>query len=83
MLPVLLFAVLISVLLLEDVRAGIEQGARGRARAMMTAVGVELKGSIATLDAPAVSRRLAAGDRRRTRRSASTLRKSSASRRCA
>jgi signal transduction histidine kinase/ActR/RegA family two-component response regulator len=48
-LPVLAFAILVSVVLVEQDRVTVERGAIERARAMMTAVDTELRGSITTL----------------------------------
>src|SRR5689334_13886435 len=62
MLPVLGFAVLISAVLLNEVRTGIERGARDRTRAMMTAVDAELRGNVTTLQALAASRALGTDD---------------------
>ena len=51
MLPVLGFAVLVSAVLLNQVRESVERGALDRARAMITAVDVELRGTIMTMEA--------------------------------
>ena len=64
MIPLLAFAVLVSVVLLERDRATVQRAASDRARAMMTAVDAELRGSAATLDAVGASAALAAGDLR-------------------
>ena len=64
MIPLLAFAVLVSVVLLERDRATVQRAASDRARAMMTAVDAELRGSVATLDAVGASAALAAGDLR-------------------
>jgi signal transduction histidine kinase/ActR/RegA family two-component response regulator len=62
MLPVLGFAVLVSAVLLNQVREGVERGARDRARAMITAVDAELHGTIATMEALAAAHALADDD---------------------
>ncbi len=62
--PVLAFAAYVSVRLLEQNRTAIQNGATDRARAMMTAVDAELKGSISSLQALATSRAVEAGDLR-------------------
>ena len=62
MLPVLGFAVLVSAVLLNQVRESVERGALDRARAMITAVDVELRGTIMTMEALAASGALAADD---------------------
>ncbi|TMG99368.1 MAG: response regulator [Betaproteobacteria bacterium] len=61
-LPVLVFAVVVSVILVEQERRTFERGAIERARAMMSAVDASLRGSLSTLQALAASRALAAGD---------------------
>ena len=62
MIPLLAFAVLVSVMLLERDRATVQRAASDRARAMMIAVDAELRGSVKTLEAVAASAALAAGD---------------------
>ncbi len=62
LLPLLGFAVYVSVNLIEHDRDSIRGGAAGRARAMMTAADAELRGSIKTLQALAASRALDTGD---------------------
>ena len=64
MIPLIAFAVLVSVVLLERDRATVQRAASDRARAMMTAVDAELRGSVATLEAVGASAALAAGDLR-------------------
>ena len=61
-LPVLVFAVLVSVVLVEEEQATFERGAIERARAMMSAIDAGLRGSLSTLQALAASRLLAADD---------------------
>jgi signal transduction histidine kinase/ActR/RegA family two-component response regulator len=61
-LPVLAFALLASLLLIRHDRETRQAGALDRARAMMTAVDAELRGSTATLQALAGSRALASDD---------------------
>jgi signal transduction histidine kinase/CheY-like chemotaxis protein len=72
-LPVLIFAVLVSVILVEEEQRTFERGAIERARAMMTAVDASLRGSLSTLQALAASRPLAAGDLAGFRESAARL----------
>ena len=50
-LPVLAFAVLLSVMLVDQDRQTVRRGAMERARAMMTAVDAELRGSLRTAEA--------------------------------
>lgn len=61
-LPVLAFALVLSVLLVEQDRRTFERGATDRARAMMTAVDAELRGSITTVLAITASPALQAND---------------------
>src|SRR5437773_3178839 len=61
-LPVLVFAVLVSVILVKQEQRTFERGAIERARAMMSAVDASLRGSLSTLQALAASRALAADD---------------------
>jgi signal transduction histidine kinase/ActR/RegA family two-component response regulator len=61
-LPVLLFAILVSTVLVEQDRMTLERAATDRARAMMTAVDAELRGSVTTLEAIASSYALETGD---------------------
>src|SRR5206468_7072289 len=61
-LPVLVFAVLISIMLVEQEQRTFERGAIERARAMMSAVDADLRGSLSTLKALSSSRALAADD---------------------
>ncbi|HTL76398.1 MAG TPA: ATP-binding protein [Casimicrobiaceae bacterium] len=63
-LPVFVFAIVVSVVLAAQDRHTIERAATERARAMMTAVDAELRGSITTLVAIAVSPALSNGDLR-------------------
>ena len=60
--PVLIFAVLVSVILVLEEQRTFERGAIERARAMMSAVDASLRGSLSMLQALAASRALAAGD---------------------
>jgi signal transduction histidine kinase/ActR/RegA family two-component response regulator len=60
--PVLAFAVAVSFLLIEQGREVIRNAAMDRARAMLTAIDAELRGSIRTLEALATSRALEASD---------------------
>jgi hypothetical protein len=62
MLPVLAFAVLISVILVRQDNATVERGARDRARAMMTGVDAMLGGVVTTVKALSASSALAADD---------------------
>ena len=55
MLPVLAFAVLISVILVRQDNATVERGARDRARAMMTGVDAMLGGVVTTVKALSAS----------------------------
>ena len=64
MLPILGFAVLVSVILLEQHRSTTQRAAMDRARAMMTAIDAELRGSFGTLAALAASASLEDGDLR-------------------
>ncbi|HLX27442.1 MAG TPA: ATP-binding protein [Casimicrobiaceae bacterium] len=61
-LPVLAFALVLSAVLVEQDRRTFERGATDRARAMMTAVDAELRGSIATVLAITASPALQAND---------------------
>jgi hypothetical protein len=61
-LPVLAFAIFLSVVLVEQDRITLERGAIERGRAMMTAVDSELRGSLTTLVAIAASPPLQVGD---------------------
>ena len=61
-LPVLVFSVLISIMLIDQEQRTFERSAVERARAMMSAIDAELRGSFATLDALAASRFLLADD---------------------
>jgi signal transduction histidine kinase/ActR/RegA family two-component response regulator len=61
-LPVLLFAILVSIVLLEQDRMTLERAATDRARAMMTAVDAELRGSVTSLLAVAASPTLQSAD---------------------
>jgi hypothetical protein len=71
--PVLIFAVLVSVILVEEEQRTFERGAIERARAIMSAVDAGLRGSLSTLQALAASRSLAAGDLAGFRESAARL----------
>ena len=73
MLPVLGFAVLVSVVLLEQDRSTLQRAAMDRARAMMTAIDAELRGSLGTLDALAASASLESGDLRAFRAEATRV----------
>jgi len=64
MLPVLGFAMLVSMVLLEQERASVEQGGVARARAMMTAVDAQLRGLITTISVLGASSSLETGDLR-------------------
>lgn len=64
MLPVLAFAVLVSVVLVRQDNETVERGALDRARAMMSGVDAELRGSIATIAALTASSALVADDAR-------------------
>ena len=72
-LPVLIFAILVSVILVLQEQRTFERGAIERARAMMSAVDASLRGSQSTLQALAASRALAAGDLEGFRESAVRL----------
>jgi signal transduction histidine kinase/ActR/RegA family two-component response regulator len=61
-LPVLVFAILVSIVLVEQDRSTVERAANDRARAMMTAVDAELRGSISTVQAITASPSLIADD---------------------
>ena len=61
-LPVLAFAFFVSVVLIDQRREAILTGSMDRARAMLTAVDAELRGSIRTLEALAKSPALESGD---------------------
>jgi signal transduction histidine kinase/ActR/RegA family two-component response regulator len=62
MLPVLAFAVMLSIVLVEQDNATVSRGALDRARAMMTGVDAVLGGAITTVNALSASSSLAAGD---------------------
>jgi signal transduction histidine kinase/ActR/RegA family two-component response regulator len=62
--PIVVFAILVSVLLVEQDRLTLERAATDRARAMMTAVDAELRGSVTSLLALAASPLLQANDLR-------------------
>lgn len=62
MVPILAFAVLVSVILLEQDRETVQRAALDRARAMMTGVDAELRGSVATIQALGTSDALDDGD---------------------
>jgi signal transduction histidine kinase/CheY-like chemotaxis protein len=64
MLPVLGFAVLVSMVLLEQERASVERGGLARARAMMSAVDAQLRGLITTISVLGASSSLETGDLR-------------------
>jgi signal transduction histidine kinase/CheY-like chemotaxis protein len=64
MLPLLAFAGLLSFVLVRQDSATVERGALDRARAMMTSVDAQLRGSLTTIDALAASSALASGDLR-------------------
>ena len=61
-LPVLAFAFFVSVVLIDQRREAILTGSMDRARAMLTAVDAELRGSIRTLEALSKSPALESGD---------------------
>ena len=61
-LPVLAFAILVSIVLVEQDRSTFQRAATDRARAMMTAVDAELRGSITTVLAITASPALQADD---------------------
>ncbi|HJU22836.1 MAG TPA: hypothetical protein VJ891_10035, partial [Casimicrobiaceae bacterium] len=61
-LPVLALALVLSVVLVEQDRRTFERGATDRARAMMTAVDAELRGSITTILGVTASPALQAND---------------------
>ena len=61
-LPVLAFAALVSVTLVEKEQRTLERGVIERARALMTAIDAQLRGSLAALHALSASRALAADD---------------------
>src|SRR5438067_3391907 len=61
-LPIMVFAVLISIFLVEQEQRTVERGAIERARAMMSAIDADLRGSLSTLKALGASRALAADD---------------------
>ena len=61
-LPVLAFAIFVSVVLVEQDRSTVERAAMDRARAMMTAVDAELRGSITTVLAIGASPALQTND---------------------
>jgi len=63
-LPVFVFAIVVSAVLAAQDRHTVEKAATERARAMMTAVDAELRGSIAMLVAIAASPALSSGDLR-------------------
>jgi two-component system, sensor histidine kinase len=62
MLPVLAFAVLVSAMLVSRDSATVQRAALDRARAMMTAVDAQMRGSVATVAALAASSALATDD---------------------
>jgi len=64
MLPVLAFAVLVSVVLVRQDIATVQRGARDQARAMMTGVDAVLVGQVTSIKALAASLALAADDLR-------------------
>ena len=61
-LPVLLFAIAVSIVLVGQDRSTVERAATDRARAMMTAVDAELRGSVTTAQAITASPSLDGGD---------------------
>ncbi len=61
-LPVLAFAILLSIVLVEQDRMSVQRGATDQARAMMSAVDAELRGSITTIEAITASPTLQADD---------------------
>ena len=61
-LPILAFAVLVSVVLVDLDRQTVQRGASERARAMMTAVDAELRGSLRTVEALTASAALERDD---------------------
>src|SRR5262249_6954240 len=63
-LPLLAFAVLVSVTLVDHERRTFERGVIERSRALMTAIDAQVRGSLATLSALSASRALAADDLR-------------------
>ena len=69
--PLVAFAVVVAVWLVEHERATFRRGAMERTLAMLTAVDAELKSSITTLQALATEETLAAGDLRAFHRQAS------------
>ena len=71
--PLLLFAVLLTVVLHRHERDGRERGLRDTARALALAVDRELQGHIATLEALATSIHLDAPDLEQFRRDASRV----------
>ena len=62
--PILAFAVAVSLLLVENTRELIRTTAMDRARAILSAVDAELRGSITTLEAMATLQSIRAGDLR-------------------
>jgi hypothetical protein len=60
--PIVVFASLAALLLVQHERQTLERDAIGRARAAMTAVDAHLRGSIASLETLAASKNLEAGD---------------------
>ena len=62
MLPVLAFAVLVSVILVRQDSATVQRGALDAVRAMMTGVDAVLAGTVTTIKALAASSALAADD---------------------
>jgi len=56
-LPVLAFAILLSIVLVEQDRMTVQRGATDQARAMMSAVDAGLRGAITTIEAITASRR--------------------------
>jgi signal transduction histidine kinase/ActR/RegA family two-component response regulator len=61
-LPVLAFAILLSIVLVEQDRMTVRRGATDQARAMMSAVDAELRGSITTIEAITASPALQGDD---------------------
>jgi signal transduction histidine kinase/ActR/RegA family two-component response regulator len=61
-LPVLAFAIVVSIVLVEQDRSTFERAATERARAIMSAVDAELRGSITTIEAVSASPALQAND---------------------
>ena len=61
-LPVLAFAILLAIVLVEQGRMTVQRGATDQARAMMSAVDAELRGSITTIEAITASPALQGDD---------------------